>query len=292
MTEEEIGIYETLNTLPGDWEKQEDLLIKIRNIDSSKEKLQIWAFFYEIEEQIDSIESLVFYYREAFQKVRDSAPLKKVISYVLTVGNILNGGTPKGQADGFNLDILTKLTQVKDNSNKTLLQIICMKIKSEDEEFKPLFKKCFECIEESLKIPSAETKATVDKYLKQAESSKALLEKISLQDNYCVKAGKTLDSFVCRFKKLEENCKANLEIAQKTVEFFGYPKSDAKYKKPDDFLQLINDFLGDLDKSIPVTEAKKAFKGAAEMGKKITDNKNPAFNSVLSGLKSKLGNNN
>ena len=291
MTEEEIGMYEALNALPGDWEKQEDLLIKIRNIESSKEKLDIWSFFYEVEDQLDNLESLVSYYREAFQKVRESAPLKKVISYILTVGNILNGGTPKGQADGFNLDILTKLSTVKDNSNKTLLQIICMKIKAEDEDFKPL-KKNFECIVESLKVPSMEIKGTIDKYLKQAELNKGLLDKMTLNDKFCDKAGETLNGIISRLIKLDEDFKSNAEFAQKTVEFFGYPKSDAKYKKPDEFLQLINDFLGDLDKSIPVTEAKKAFKGAAEMGKKITDNKNPGFNSVLSGLKSKLGNNN
>ncbi len=291
MTEEEVGMYETLSLMPGDWEKSEDLLIKIRNVDSCKEKLEIWSFFFEVEDQLDNLESLVSYYHEAFEKVRDSAPLKKVISYILTVGNILNGGTPKGQADGFNLDILTKLTTVKDNSNKTLLQVICMKIKSEDEDFKPM-KKSFECIMESLKVPSNETKGTIDKYLKQAEGNKALLDKITVKDSYCDKAGKTLDLIIARLNKLVEGVKANLEYAQKTIEFFGYAKSDAKYKKPDEFLLLINDFLGDLDKSIPVTEAKKAFKGSAEMGKKITDNKNPEFNNVLSGLKSKLGNNN
>lgn len=290
MTDEEVGMYDALNALPGEWEKQEDLLIKIRNIESSKEKLQIWSFLYEIEEHLDNMESLVSYNREAFEKVRESASLKKVISYILTFGNILNGGTPKGQADGFNLDILTKLTQVKDNSNKTLLQIICMKIKSEDEDFKPL-KKSFECIEEAIKVPSNETKTSIDKYLKQGEANKAILDKISLNDKYCDKARKTIDGIIKRLKKLEEDFKSNLEYAQKTVEYFGYPKSDVKYKKPDDFLQLIKDFLGDLDKSIPVTEAKKAFKGAAEMGKKITDNKNLTMNAVLSGLKSKLGNN-
>lgn len=276
--------------MPGDWEKQEDLLIRLKKIEFSKEKFAIWEFFYEIEDQIGNLEFTLLSYRKAFESIRDSESLRGVFSYILTIGNILNGGTPKGQADGFNLDILTKLSSVKDNSNKNLLQVICMKIKSENEEFCPMKKK-FVDLEESIKIPSNETKGNIDKFLKSAETNKIHLEKITSNDEFCIKAGNLMNSIFSRLKKAEENFKSNLEYAQKTIEFFGYPKSDAKYKKPDEFLLLISDFFTDLDKSIPITQAKKAFKGTAEMGKKITDNKNPQMNAVLNGLKSKLGNN-
>jgi len=289
MTEEEIQTFEALNGLPGEWERQEDMLIRLKNIDSSKEKLSIWSFIYEIEDQIENLELQVNSFKNSFESIRGSENLKKIFSYILTFGNILNGGTPKGQADGFNLDILNKLSQIKDNTNKTLLQIICIKLKSENENFGPM-KKTFESLEDSLKIPSNETKVTIDKYLKQAESNKAIIEKITLTDEFCKKSGELVDKYLSKLKDLEDNFKKSFEYAQKTIEFFGYPKSDIKFKKPDDFLQLINEFLGDLDRSIPVTEAKKAFKGTAEMGKKITDNKNPAINALMSGLKAKLGN--
>jgi len=291
ITEEEILTYESLNSLPGDWEKEEDRLIRLKNIDFSKEKLQVWSFFLEIEDHLENLELQVSLYKSSFESIRTSDTLKRIFSYILTYGNILNGGTPKGQADGFNLDILNKLTSLKDNSNKTFLQIICLKIKNDTENLVPL-KKSFESLEECLKIPSNETKTSIDKYLKQAESNKTVLEKINIKDEFCQKAEKKMDEILNFFKKLEDGFKKNFENAQKTVEFFGYTKSDAKFKKPDEFLQLISDFLGDFDKSIPVTEAKKAFKGAAEMGKKITDNKNPALDSLMNGLKMKLGNNN
>jgi len=34
----------------------------------------------------------------------------------LAIGNILNGDSPKGQADGFDMSVLDKLVSVKDNS--------------------------------------------------------------------------------------------------------------------------------------------------------------------------------
>ena len=44
--------------------------------------------------------------------------LKLIFSYILTVGNVLNGSSAKGQADGFNLDVLPKLLTIKDMNNR------------------------------------------------------------------------------------------------------------------------------------------------------------------------------
>ncbi len=265
------------------------MLINLKNIEYSREKLTLWSFIYDIEEHMEGLENQILSFKVTFEAIRGNENLKNIFSYILTIGNILNGGTIKGQADGFNLDILTKLNTMKDNSNKSILQIVCIKIKNDNENFGPM-KKTFEKLEDSLKIPSNENKLAIDKFLKEAIANKALVEKISLGDEFCKLSAKTIDNYLNKLKILDETFKKSFEYAQKTVEFFGYPKSDAKYRKPDEFLQLINDFLGDLDRAIPLTEAKKAFKGAAEMGKKITDNKNPNMNSLLNGIKAKLGN--
>jgi len=63
----------------------------------------------------------------AVQVLDGSAPLKNFLGVVLTVGNYMNGGTNRGQADGFGVDALGKLSTVKasSDSNGTLLQFIC-----------------------------------------------------------------------------------------------------------------------------------------------------------------------
>lgn len=43
-----------------------------------------------------------------------SEPLKKLFAIILTLGNYMNGGNgQRGQADGFGLEILAKLKDVK-----------------------------------------------------------------------------------------------------------------------------------------------------------------------------------
>ena len=44
--------------------------------------------------------------------------LKRVIEYVLALGNILNGGTDKGQADGFSFEAIDKIFVLKDKTGK------------------------------------------------------------------------------------------------------------------------------------------------------------------------------
>ena len=58
--------------------------------------------------------------------------MKPILSVVLTVGNYLNGGTPKGQADGFDIESLNKLIMVKDSTNKQTLLDYIVKIVKEN----------------------------------------------------------------------------------------------------------------------------------------------------------------
>ena len=55
------------------------------------------------------------------QELRNSRSLRTVLSALLALGNHLNGGTNKGQADGFALGDLGKMSVTKDNSNTVSL---------------------------------------------------------------------------------------------------------------------------------------------------------------------------
>jgi hypothetical protein len=57
----------------------------------------------------------------AVNEVKKSPKLKKVLEVVLAVGNYLNGGTQRGQAYGFKLEVLKKLRDTKSADNQTTL---------------------------------------------------------------------------------------------------------------------------------------------------------------------------
>lgn len=57
---------------------------------------------------------------------RSSSGLRKVLGTVLAVGNYMNGGTARGQADGFTIDALDSMATTKDATNTTtLLDFVC-----------------------------------------------------------------------------------------------------------------------------------------------------------------------
>lgn len=60
------------------------------------------------------------------QFLTNSTELKEVLAIILTLGNYMNGGNlTRGQADGFGLEILSKLKDVKSkDSSITLLHFI------------------------------------------------------------------------------------------------------------------------------------------------------------------------
>lgn len=59
------------------------------------------------------------------QGLQDSETVKKVLGLILAFGNFMNGGNrTRGQADGFSLDILPKLKDVKSSVSNQNPEII------------------------------------------------------------------------------------------------------------------------------------------------------------------------
>jgi hypothetical protein len=87
----------------------------------------------------------------------------------------MNGGTARGQADGFYLEALSKVTTTKDINNRTMMQMICERLKQEDEEFvniKSGFKSVYFIAAYSLKDEDNKLKEIIDNYNKAQGSYK------------------------------------------------------------------------------------------------------------------------
>lgn len=201
---------------------------------------------------------------------------------MLTIGNILNGGTQKGQADGFNLDILSKLNSIKDSSNKNLVQFICAKIKSEDEGFDGI-KKQFPSLVEAGKGNFNETNSNLNKLKKELKDQNENLKKISsLGDQFYEKSKGIYENFASQVSFIEKELAENIKTFQQTSLFFGYSTTDSKYKNPEEFFSLIGSFLDDVEKFTPKTEPKKNFKAKHDIGKKVVANMDQVLKEIKS----------
>ncbi|XP_076226834.1 uncharacterized protein LOC116432389 [Nomia melanderi] len=112
---EEIKSFEESNPdIPLD--QPEVFLKKLASINSFSERIACLMFQSEFHDAISSVSSKLTNLRTTCDFLRNSSSLRKVIALVLTLGNYMNGGNrTRGQADGFGLEILGKLRDVKSN---------------------------------------------------------------------------------------------------------------------------------------------------------------------------------
>ena len=103
------------------WDKPESFLLALLSIPRLKQRLRCWSIKYGFSERVAELDELTETIAAAVKAVKTSAALPVVFGAVVALGNHLNGGTPKGQSDGFALTDLGKLTVAKDNANAASL---------------------------------------------------------------------------------------------------------------------------------------------------------------------------
>jgi outer membrane murein-binding lipoprotein Lpp len=286
ITDEEIAEYEAQNEKGTIWEKQEEFIVALSKIESSKIKLSIWKFTYEYQENYEGIITVVKVTKSACKEIKENVYINKIFSYVLAIGNILNGGTTKGQADGFSLEILPKLNSIKDINNRNINQFICASIHKDDINIEGI-KKQFTNLHEAAKVSFTETQGSLNRLKKELKEQTDNIQKLSNnKDLFCSKAKNLLEKYSKEVEELDKDYKENVEFVQNTISFYGYTQNDSKFKNPEEFFNLINDFINEIDRNIPKPEPKKVFNRKHEVGKKILEN-STNMDALLKELKSR-----
>lgn len=92
-------------TNPGEeWDIPEEYMLQILDIKNLKPKLEVVKFIKEFEqEQKEFFEEPLKVFEDAYTEFEldNCKILKRSLEYTLALGNILNAGSDKGQADGF-----------------------------------------------------------------------------------------------------------------------------------------------------------------------------------------------
>lgn len=212
-------------------------------------------------------------FENAFEEIKSSPSFKKILGFILGLGNILNGGTQKGQADGFYLDALSKATSMKDINGRTIMQIICERFKKEDEEFvniKNEFKAVTFVTQYSLKEEDTKLKELKGNYEKAKGNLEIVLRLNGEQpeDPYIEK----MKVFMAQTGKQIEEMEAKLADLMKTYaeacDYYLIEKSDEKATNSQEFFKFFNGFIDQVVKSMPKEEKKRAAapKGAPAAG--------------------------
>ncbi|KAJ2942608.1 hypothetical protein O0L34_g2075 [Tuta absoluta] len=127
-TQEELAlIKEHLKSKPEiPLDRPEAFLHDLSGIPNFAERISCFMFQAEFEDAVSTTMHKLDNLKNTCEFLVTSESLKKLFAIILTLGNYMNGGNgQRGQADGFGLEILSKLKDVKSKqSNVTLLHFI------------------------------------------------------------------------------------------------------------------------------------------------------------------------
>ncbi|KAG8093045.1 hypothetical protein GUJ93_ZPchr0012g22144 [Zizania palustris] len=125
-TKEEMDL---LKNYSGDKEtlgKCEQFFLELMKVPRIESKFSIFSFKIQFQSQIRDVRKNLLTVSSACEELRGSEKLKVIMQKILFLGNTLNQGTPRGQAIGFRLDSLLKLTDTRANKSRmTLMHFLC-----------------------------------------------------------------------------------------------------------------------------------------------------------------------
>ena len=198
----------------------------------------------------------------------------------------MNGGTTKGQADGFSLDLLPKLVGLKDSLGNSILKFICTKTNKEDPSFEG-FKNKFPDLEKASIYSLNETKKKVDELSNMVNIADKLLMEIKVEDNFMLHAQNSIRGAkekVNIFKKKEEK---NRNVYHETIKYFGYKDSDKYYDENGLFFKMLIGFFNELEKQMPKLDVKRVLDYQNRVvGKRVNQSK--LMSNLMSQLKQRI----
>ena len=285
ITKEEFNMYKSMGA-DGVWEKNETFLIELNEIPNYKEKLKIWSLISKYEFIIPRLEETFEYMIPACEELRENKHFHQFLGTILSLGNIMNAGTAKGQADGFSLDLLPKLEGLKDSLGNSILTFICSKTHKDDPSFEG-FKNKFPQLEKAAGFSMNETKKKLEELNNMVNQVDKLITDLNTQDEFIKKATNSLEGAkekVKIFKKKEEK---NKNFYHETIKFFGYKDKDKYYEENGLFFKMLLNFFKEVDKQMPKLDVKRVLDYQNRIvGKKVDQNE--LMRGLMSHLKQKI----
>jgi len=248
-TDEEINLIKTVEDQEL-LDKPEKILLSLANIPYLDARLKCFAFQLEFPDLEKNTEKSITALSIALKQVKSSGAFRSILSIVLTVGNYLNGSSNKGQADGFNLEVLNKLTSIKDSSNKISLMDYVIKLSSIKfpSEVKNLGSELSE-MEHGSRVSAEEIKkdlAILEKEIINAKFVAATI--LPDSDNaslvkFNTSIYQSITNAEAKLSSLKEKVQTTMEEFINLMVFFGIPLQKAKLVETEAFFKTIKEFV-------------------------------------------------
>ncbi|XP_069991455.1 uncharacterized protein [Penaeus vannamei] len=307
-SEGEINMIKAANEAMPDipLDKPEQFLLDLSKINEFAERTACFTFQATFNEELGVIHGRIHMLQSTIDVLMTSESIKRIFGMILALGNYMNGGNrTRGQADGFGLEILPKIKDVKSkDSGFTLLHFVVTKYieKYEGEDagtdkvqlpipdpyvVERVSNLKFEDLESDLK--------DIEKNLKVCENRAEKVIAKSDEEHLQPFKDRMTEFFVKAKSEVEseseslKDCKSQFDMVMKYFQFSGKGPEVTPYDFFSVWSPFCNDFMNIWQKEQQKI-VKQRMKAAEEKVKKMTEEKKDVAKKTkeVGGLKSKL----
>lgn len=274
FTSEEVELVKECGIPPQNLQLPEQWILALSKVPQLAARLECWRFSQIFHDMYNDVNAPLTKIELATKAVHKSENFKKTLAVVLAVGNYLNGGTPRGQADGFQMESLGKLVRLKDNDGKSLVEyVVALLTKQFGEDFVANLNNEFSLLAgvktQSLKALSSEGRKLMGK-TNLVLKMRSLVTSQPDSEAFEKKLGPLLDEADHKVKALEEKCKT---VFADFVKLMLYLEPDLNQGKAEqinteEFFSMLEEFIMyvfrayDDEKKKQIAEAEAAKKAA------------------------------
>eukprot|EP00736_Rhodelphis_marinus_P001312 Rmarinus@m.28748 len=253
-TPEEVSAVEAISGgADGDYEleKSEKFVLALHKIPRLELRLRIWRFKLQLDEYVEPIEVPLKTLQRTCEDIMSSQAFRDFTGIVLALGNYLNGGTQKGQADGFGLEILGRLKATRAYQRETSLLAYALDL------FFKMYPQSGRELTSDLSGVAAAAKCdfqTIDNNFAKLSRNAALVENYVKNVNdkgvgvmFDVEAGRLNERVQTVVSRLKQQVVETKELFRRVVQ---YLQEDAD-ASPESLFGCLNIFWEDYKKHIP-----------------------------------------
>lgn len=234
-------------------------------------RLKVWAFSSMWEEERVMAENYCVKILGAYAEIKNNLTFRQILGQILAVGNVLNGGSAKGQADGFDVPVFGKLTSMRDKEGKSLIEYIMLQMKNQDDTINVKLKDlieitCFkDCDNEYVKNKTRELQAmhgNAKSNFEQVKSVSATDRYVSQsieEDLFMMKMGQIIDSTEKELNLVVSETQKVLDTHKEICDFYDIDAKDEMREKSEPFFKLFGEFFKLCEKSLPTPPKKSAW---------------------------------
>ncbi|GAB6021090.1 hypothetical protein CHUAL_003723 [Chamberlinius hualienensis] len=265
-------------------DRPEQFLYELSQIPHFADRIACFTFQSSFHESISAIENKLNNMQMTCEFLMKSDEIKNVLGLVLTLGNYMNGGNrQRGQADGFGLDILSKLKDVKsrDSSFTLLHYIVKVFVRKFDENAGT----------EKAKLPVPEP-SDLDKAASvKFDDIQSDLKKLNQELNECEKRAarvievsdvdhlqpfkSNMEEFIekggVEMKEQEENLKSCISIFEKLTKVYQWNPKPGDEFQPKCFFATLTTFCADFKDAWKKEQQKVLKEKMEKLQKKVKD---------------------